>query len=51
MNIDKKELTAWVKRERAQFEDTLKTFVEIPSVSAEEARKPDIRRCADAAAK
>jgi acetylornithine deacetylase/succinyl-diaminopimelate desuccinylase-like protein len=51
MNIDKKELTAWVKREREQFEDTLKTFVEIPSVSAEEARKPDIRRCADAAAK
>lgn len=51
MNTDKKTLTAWVKREREQFEDTLKTFVEIPSVSAEEARKPDIRRCADAAAK
>ena len=51
MKVEKKELSAWAKRERAQFEDTLKTFVEIPSVSAEEARKPDIRRCADAAAK
>ncbi|PYQ28278.1 MAG: peptidase [Acidobacteria bacterium] len=51
MNIDKKTLAAWATRERAQFEDTLKQFVEIPSVSAEEARKPDIRRCADAAAK
>jgi len=51
MKIEKKELAAWAKNQRARFEDTLKQFVEIPSVSAEEARKPDIRRCADAAAK
>jgi acetylornithine deacetylase/succinyl-diaminopimelate desuccinylase-like protein len=50
MNVEKKALTAWANSERARYEDTLKTFVEIPSVSAEEARKNDIRRCADAAA-
>ena len=50
MNVEKKALAAWAENERARFEDTLKTFVEIPSVSAEEQRKPDIRRCADAAA-
>jgi acetylornithine deacetylase/succinyl-diaminopimelate desuccinylase-like protein len=50
MNVEKKALAAWAKSERARYEDTLKTIVEIPSVSAEEARKPDIRRCADAAA-
>jgi len=50
MNVEKKALTEWAKNERARFEDTLKTFVEIPSVSAEDARKNDIRRCADAAA-
>ena len=50
MNVEKKTLLAWADSERAKFEDTLKTFVEIPSVSAEEERKPDIRRCADAAA-
>ena len=50
MKVDKKELTAWVARERSKFEDTLKQFVEIPSVSADPDRKPDIRRCADAAA-
>jgi len=50
MKVEKKALTAWAKSERARFEDTLKTFVEIPSVSAEEDRKSDIRRCADAAA-
>jgi acetylornithine deacetylase/succinyl-diaminopimelate desuccinylase-like protein len=50
MKVEKKALLAWANSERARFEDTLKTFVEIPSVSAEEARKPDIRRCADAAA-
>jgi len=50
MKVEKKALAAWADSERNHFEDTLKTFVEIPSVSAEEGRKGDIRRCADAAA-
>ncbi|HEX2120283.1 MAG TPA: M20/M25/M40 family metallo-hydrolase [Thermoanaerobaculia bacterium] len=50
MKVEKKALAAWAASEREKFEDTLRTFVEIPSVSAEEHRKPDIRRCADAAA-
>lgn len=50
MNVDKKSLAAWAAQERSHFEDTLKQFVEIPSVSADPAREKDIRRCADAAA-
>ena len=50
MKVDKKELTSWVARERNKFEDTLKQFVEIPSVSADPEHQKDIRRCADAAA-
>ena len=50
MKVEKKALAAWADSERSHFEDTLKTFVEIPSVSAEEARKGEIRRCADASA-
>jgi acetylornithine deacetylase/succinyl-diaminopimelate desuccinylase-like protein len=50
MKVDKKELTAWAARERDRFEDTLKQFVEIPSVSADPGHQKDVRRCADAAA-
>src|ERR1041384_2770164 len=50
MKVDKKELTAWAARERSKFEDTLKQFVEIPSVSADPGHATAIRRCADAAA-
>lgn len=50
MNIDKKTLTAWAAKERDSFEQTLKQFVEIPSVSADPAHEKDVRRCADAAA-
>ena len=50
VKVEKKALAAWADGQRAQFERTLKTFVEIPSVSAESERQPDIRRCADAAA-
>ena len=49
MKVEKKALLAWANGERARFEETLKQFVEIPSVSAEDDRKNDIRRCADAA--
>ncbi|HYH09929.1 MAG TPA: M20/M25/M40 family metallo-hydrolase [Thermoanaerobaculia bacterium] len=50
MKTDKKSLAAWAASERGRFEDTLKQFVEIPSVSSEPARKDDMRRCADASA-
>lgn len=49
MNIEKKTLKAWAVSERGAFEDTLKQFVEIPSVSSEPQRKPDVLRCAEAA--
>ena len=50
MNVEKKALAAWAASERARFEETLKQFVEIPSVSAEPERAGDIRRCAEASA-
>ena len=51
MNVDKKALTKWASGERERYENTLRDFVEIPSVSADPERKGDIRRCADAAAR
>jgi acetylornithine deacetylase/succinyl-diaminopimelate desuccinylase-like protein len=50
MKIEKKALAAWAVKERERFENTLKQFVEIPSVSAEPERLRDIRRCAETAA-
>jgi len=50
MKIEKKSLSAWASSERGRYEETLKQFVEIPSVSADPERDKDIRRCADAAA-
>ena len=50
MKTDKKSLLAWASNERTRFENTLKQFVEIPSVSADPEHQKDIRRCADAAA-
>ena len=50
MNLNKKSLLAFAERERGAFENTLKEFVEIPTVSSEPQRKGDIRRCADRAA-
>ena len=50
MNLDKKSLLAFANRERSSFENALKEFVEIPTVSSEPERKGDIRRCADRAA-
>ncbi len=51
MNLDKKSLTAFAEKQRNAFENTLREFVEIPSVSADPARKDDIRRCAELAVK
>jgi len=50
MNLDKKSLVAYAQSERAHFEDTLKEFVEIPTVSADPARQGDIRRLAERSA-
>ncbi len=50
MNLDQASLAAWAKSERSRFEDTLKEFVEIPTVSADPERKGDIRRLAERAA-
>src|SRR5690242_20134966 len=50
MSVDKKSLLAFTARERDRFENTLREFVEIPTVSADPDRQPDIRRCADRAA-
>jgi acetylornithine deacetylase/succinyl-diaminopimelate desuccinylase-like protein len=49
MNLDKKSLLAFANRERPAFENALKEFVEIPTVSSEPERKDAIRRCADRA--
>jgi acetylornithine deacetylase/succinyl-diaminopimelate desuccinylase-like protein len=49
MNLDKKSLLAFANRERSAFENALKEFVEIPTVSSEPERKDAIRRCADRA--
>src|ERR1043166_6721732 len=50
MKIDKKQLSTWAAGERDSFESTLKSLVEIPSVSADPSRAGDIRRCAEAVA-
>jgi acetylornithine deacetylase/succinyl-diaminopimelate desuccinylase-like protein len=50
MSLDQKSLVAFANSERDRFEATLREFVEIPTVSADPARQPDIRRCADRAA-
>src|SRR5213078_3012367 len=50
MNLDKKSLLSFAERERGAFENALKEFVEIPTVSSEPERKNDIARCADRAA-
>jgi len=50
MNLDKTTLAAWAESERERFEGNLKEFVEIPSVSADPARKGDIDRLAGRAA-
>jgi acetylornithine deacetylase/succinyl-diaminopimelate desuccinylase-like protein len=48
--IDKKSLVAFANKERDRFETALRQFVDIPTVSADADRLPDIRRCAELAA-
>ena len=50
MKLEKNALKKWAAQERSRFEQTLKQFVEIPSVSADPDHAKDIHRCADAAA-
>jgi acetylornithine deacetylase/succinyl-diaminopimelate desuccinylase-like protein len=50
MSLDKKPLVAFANRERDRFETALRQFVDIPTVSADADRLPDIRRCAELAA-
>lgn len=47
---NRKDLTAFAKRNREAFEALLKEFVEIPTVSAQPEHKPDIARGAELAA-
>ena len=48
--IEKKPLVAFANKERDRFETALRQFVDIPTVSADADRLPDIRRCAELAA-
>ena len=48
--LKKEALVAYANSQRSDFEARLKQFVEIPSVSADPARKTDVRRCAESAA-
>ena len=50
MKLDKKSLSEFARNQREQYESTLKQFVEIPTVSSEPDRLPDIKRMAETAA-
>src|SRR4051812_27152344 len=50
MSLEKKPLVAFANNERDRFESALRQFVDIPTVSADADRLPDIRRCAELAA-
>jgi hypothetical protein len=50
MKLDKKSLSTFAASQRDAFEAKLKKFVEIPTVSSEPERQPDIRRMAEVAA-
>ena len=47
MAFSRPQLERFAARERDRFEDMLKDFVEVPSVSADPARKPDVERVAE----
>lgn len=50
MSTEYPNLDQYIKSIRAEFEDRLGQIVEIPSVSMEPERRPDIERCGDLAA-
>jgi acetylornithine deacetylase/succinyl-diaminopimelate desuccinylase-like protein len=47
--LDRDRLLSFAERARPEFESVLESFIEVPSVSSDPARKEDIRRCADLA--
>ena len=47
MAMTRPQLEQFADKERRRFEQLLKDFVEIPSVSADPDRKPDLERCAE----
>jgi len=47
MTLSRKTLEAYAAKHKARFEELLKEFVEIPSVSADPDRKRDLERCAE----
>lgn len=47
MRLDKQSLDTFAKNHRNQFESALQNLVEIPSVSADPAKKEDVRACAE----
>ena len=47
MAFNRPELERFAARERGRFEDLLREFVEVPSISADPERKPDVERCAE----
>lgn len=47
MTLSRKTLEAYAAKHKARFEEQLKEFVEIPSVSADPDRKRDLERCAE----
>ena len=47
MTFIRSQLQQYAAKVRGQFEQLLKDFVEIPSVSADPARKGDLERCAE----
>jgi acetylornithine deacetylase/succinyl-diaminopimelate desuccinylase-like protein len=50
MALDKKSLEEYARRERGAFEDLLRRFVEVPSVSADPGHKKDLDRVAELSA-
>ena len=47
MPLERQPLEKFAKTERAAFEDLLRAFVEVPSVSADPDRKKDLERVAE----
>ena len=47
MAFTRSELERFAAKERDRFEETLKDFVEVPSISADPGRKADVEQCAE----
>jgi acetylornithine deacetylase/succinyl-diaminopimelate desuccinylase-like protein len=47
MAFTRPDLERFAAKERGHFEDLLRDFVEVPSISADPERKPDVERCAE----